>query len=474
MTAATTVTQRESGFAQARESVRGVGVWGHYGNQNLGDEAIIEAVLHQLRRRMPQARLCCFSINPDDSAQRHGVDAYPIRRLVAKKAHQAPPVHSAGPQAAGVVSGRANWRQRLAAIPLIGPLLRATVRAKDVAHGVVKEMRFLIESRRHLRGIDVLLIAGSNQFLDNFGGPWGFPATLLKWTVLARLAGVKVFYVSVGAGPLDHPTSHRLVRWALKFPHYVSLRDDASAALIRDIGVRAPLRVYPDLAHGLPLEQIVPAALPVGAVGHSRPVIGINPMPLYDPRYWCEKDDSRYRVYLVKMVNFVHRLMEAGHPFFLFATQEKDNNVIVDMLRELSTLRGQPMDFEDYVLTSQSVSTLMANIQAADIAVATRFHGTVLSLHAGKPMLGVCYHRKAQDLMTAYGQQDYAVELDTFDVDDLWQRFERLFERRAQEQATIAQHNVQHQALIQSQYELLFPVNPSRVDPMCVQPGPSP
>jgi polysaccharide pyruvyl transferase WcaK-like protein len=447
-------------FACRREDVRGIGIFGHYGNKNLGDEAIIEAVLFNLSTRMPQAKLCCFSINPDDSARRYGLEAHPIRRLAAKAGSSESHSHAAA-QASGLAlqpQCSPGWRQRLVGLPLLGPLLKAAARAKDLARVARQEASFLISSRRRLRGIDVLLVAGSNQFLDNFGGPWGFPVTLLKWTILARISGVKVFFVSVGAGPLDQPMSHRLIRWALRFPHYVSLRDESSAAMIRDIGVVAPLRVYPDLAHSLPIGAIAAAALPAGVTRHLLPVVGINPMPLYDPRYWCEKDDSRYQTYLRKMVTFVRRLMDAGYPFFLFATQEKDNNVIVDMLRELSALRGESMGFDEYVLTSHTVSGLMANIKAADITVATRFHGTVLSLHAGKPMLGVCYYRKAQELMAAYGQQDYAVDLDTFDVDDLWQRFERLGERRLEEQATIDKRNVEYHRTIQSQYELLFPV----------------
>jgi hypothetical protein len=47
---------------------------------------------------------------------------------------------------------------------------------------VSHECKFLWVSYRRLKGFRLLLIAGSNQFLDNFGGDWGFPYTLLKWS----------------------------------------------------------------------------------------------------------------------------------------------------------------------------------------------------------------------------------------------------------------------------------------------------
>jgi polysaccharide pyruvyl transferase WcaK-like protein len=448
-----------------RESVRAVGVFGHYGNKNLGDEAIIQAVLDNLSARMPNAKLSCFSINPEDSASRYQVPAYPIRRpaMVATEAAAATSrvQHQPGTSADSGVQREPSHpapglRQRVARIPLLGPALKAVVRLKDLALDGWREVQFLRLSHRRLKDLDVLMISGSNQFLDNFGGPWGFPVTLLKWAALARMANVKVYFVSIGAGPLEQPLSHRFVRLALRFNDYVSLRDAASAQMIRDIGGPKALHVCPDLAHSLSIAGIAPAAFPSGVVVNSKPVVGINPMPLYDPRYWCEKDDGKYQRYLDKMVDFSLRLRAEGYPLFFFSTQEKDNNVIFDILRSMSKATGEDMPFEEHALPSSTVAELIANIKAADVTVATRFHGTVLSLHAGKPMLGVCYYRKAEELMAEYGQRDYAVELDTFEVDDLWRRFESLMLNREQETACIEQKNAEYALAIQAQYDHLF------------------
>jgi polysaccharide pyruvyl transferase WcaK-like protein len=444
-----------------RERVRAVGVFGHYGNKNLGDEAIIQAVMDNLTARMPNARLICFSINPADSSSRYQVPAYPIRRpAVSAEAVDEPSRAQSVPsvqEGSQPIVSAPGLRQRVARIPLLGPALRALVRLKDLALDGWCEFQFLRLSHRRLKELDVLMISGSNQFLDNFGGPWGFPVTLLKWAMLARLARVKVYFVSIGAGPLEQPLSHRFVRLALRFNDYVSLRDAASAQMIRDIGGAKELHVCPDLAHSLSIAGIGPASLPAGTVANSKPVIGINPMPLYDPRYWCEKDDSKYQRYLNNMVQFSLRLRTEGYPFFFFSTQEKDNNVIVDILKSMSRATGEDMPFERHALRSSTVAELIANIKAADVTVATRFHGTVLSLHAGKPMLGVCYYRKAEELMAEYGQQDYTVDLDTFEVDDLWHRFESLLAKRDQETACIEQKNAEYSVAIQAQYDHLFP-----------------
>jgi polysaccharide pyruvyl transferase CsaB len=58
-----------------------VGISGSYGGLNLGDEAILEVIVRELRRSLP-VELTVFSRNPEDTLQRHEVEhAIPVRDL---------------------------------------------------------------------------------------------------------------------------------------------------------------------------------------------------------------------------------------------------------------------------------------------------------------------------------------------------------------------------------------------------------
>jgi polysaccharide pyruvyl transferase CsaB len=58
-----------------------VGISGSYGGLNLGDEAILEGILGELRASMP-VEITVFSRNPEDTLKRHGVEhAVPVREL---------------------------------------------------------------------------------------------------------------------------------------------------------------------------------------------------------------------------------------------------------------------------------------------------------------------------------------------------------------------------------------------------------
>jgi polysaccharide pyruvyl transferase WcaK-like protein len=58
-----------------------VGISGSYGGLNLGDEAILEGILRELRAAVP-VEITVFSRNPDDTLKRHGVErALPVRDM---------------------------------------------------------------------------------------------------------------------------------------------------------------------------------------------------------------------------------------------------------------------------------------------------------------------------------------------------------------------------------------------------------
>ena len=59
-----------------------VGITGSYGGLNLGDEAILQSILTQLRKDLPRLELTVFSRDAEDTKRRHGVErAVPVRNL---------------------------------------------------------------------------------------------------------------------------------------------------------------------------------------------------------------------------------------------------------------------------------------------------------------------------------------------------------------------------------------------------------
>lgn len=442
---------------KARKTGYRVGVFGHYGHCNLGDEAITEAVIQNLRSRWHDVSVVGFSLNPDDTARRYGIPAYPIRRLDG--AAQASYGAGREPPSNGIpVVNRSPleaMRDFLKQFALLRALVHAARFVLRLPRDQWSELRFLRDSYRVATGVDCVFIAGSNQFLDSWGGIWGFPYTILKWTVLARLAGARVVFLSVGAGPIDSLWSRIMVRAALSLSDYASFRDHGSRKLIDWFGSGGRWHVCPDLAQSLQFEH--------RATNNqsSRPVVGINPMPVYDRRYWNVPDDARYSDYVGQLARFASRLMRERYPMFFFPTQSSDEVVIDDVISRLDedvvTAGGVP------VRRIKTVVEVMQVVQSADLVVATRFHGTILALHACRPVLGICYYRKTREVLGDMGQGAYAVDLDKIEDAEFWRVFEALAANRNEEAQVIERKGEEAQALLAEQYDLVLEILRGRI-----------
>jgi polysaccharide pyruvyl transferase WcaK-like protein len=325
-------------------------------------------------------------------------------------------------------------------------IVRAAASIPRALRRLGSELGFLWRSRTILKSVDLLFIAGSNQFLDNYGGVWGFPYTVLKWTLLAKSAGTKVAFVSVGAGPLSATLSKAMNRVALACADYQSVRDEQSKALLLGGKERHLPLVYPDLAFSLPLdgESLPP---PVRA-GGSHPAVGINVMAIYNERYWFAPDREKYRRYIGQMAEFATFVLGEGCPVFFFGTQPYDELAIDDVMAALASRERMPARARP----SETVSELMQVVRRADVVVATRFHAAVLALHAERAVLGVCYGRKCVEVLQAMDQGEFAFDLDGFSAQDLKSAFLRLRGCLDAQVEKVRRRHAEYQRALDEQY----------------------
>jgi polysaccharide pyruvyl transferase WcaK-like protein len=136
----------------------------------------------------------------------------------------------------------------------------------------------------------------------------------------------------------------------------------------------------------------------------------------------------------------------------------KDLLVIDDIINILKQ-RFLPEASVESILTVKechTVAGLMETIISADVIIATRFHGVVLSLLAEKPVMGICYHQKTEALLKDSGQGDYAVDLDSFDVELLHEKYQKLSRNLSQETYKIYKRRKEIVPALQQQYSSLI------------------
>ncbi len=322
----------------ASESRKRIGVFTHGGVKNLGDEALFAAVVQNTRRRLPHAEIIGFTINPEDTRARHGIPCFPIRRFDLSDQATAPA--SAQPVASGTQAApNGGIRSFLKSIPGLRSAILALRRLFDVLITIAREPKFLLDSYRRLKGVELLLLAGGQQLNDIYG-TWSFPYTLFKWVILARWTGTKVAILSVGAGPIDSPLSRYFIKRVLNMVSYCSYRDAISSDLVRSMGVKGEHAVLPDLVYSLQL----PA--PQASLGSAhRVVVGANPVPFYDGRYWATADPALYADYVTKFAKFSEWLDQTGHSILFFPTQARADLFTIEDIHRAMNGSGHSPNF---------------------------------------------------------------------------------------------------------------------------------
>src|SRR5215813_4126161 len=167
---------------------RKIAFYGLFGHQNWGNECTLQAILFNVRRYLPDAEVRCFCTGPDDTFLRHNVSAFPISSRYASRYAKGHPK----------VARRQNH-------PLVRLLRKVAIR-------IPTEVLDWLKAYKYLRGFDMLVVPGTGLLTDFGSNPLGGPYELFKWSIIAKACRCKLYFVSVGAGPMYHP----LTRWFIK------------------------------------------------------------------------------------------------------------------------------------------------------------------------------------------------------------------------------------------------------------------
>lgn len=356
---------------------------GQFGVGNFGNDGSLEAMIDMLRRICSAAELVVICTSPEVIEKEFGVETIKLTR---------PSIKSRWFGLANRLLGRVPYK-------MLGP----------------------VRAYAQLRGFHAVVLPGTGAF-DDFGDtPFGMPYVFLKWVLMARLRGCVVVFASIGAGPAYHYLSRVFFAWAARCATYRSFRDRISRDFIVSIGVNAATDpIYPDLAFGLPVpareERQIPGT-----------VIGLGVM---NYRGRTNNSDSIYTIYISKLTEFVAHTIARGFAVRLILGQGNDEVAVVDMLNQL---RGQLSDADLARIVyrrSSSLHDVMAQMQATDVVVATRFHNVVCALRLGLPVISLGYLEKHDALAADTGLAAYCTSVETFSVEWLNSRLQDILEER--------------------------------------------
>jgi polysaccharide pyruvyl transferase WcaK-like protein len=160
------------------------------------------------------------------------------------------------------------------------------------------------------------------------------------------------------------------------------------------------------------------------------------------------------------MRGFLLHLVAHGHRAELFGTQPADEWTAAEVIESLHHVHDHVHD-RVHLVKVRSLDDLADVYRRADVAVATRFHGILLGLRFGRPVLGVCYYRKSRELLASFGLERYAFDLSDVSVSALCASFDALVAERDAVERVIRAGLAPRAGALAAQFDAVLGVPPA-------------
>lgn len=340
-----------------------------FGIGNFGNEATLMAACEAVERVLPSAQVSTICPDPGRVEREHGVPGVPI-------------------------NPSSSWRR-----------LASGGRVRRLLVQPVLEVERWIFAVRHLRRVDMMVVPGTGV-LDDFGqGPTQLPLRIARWSIAARIAGARLVYLSVGAGPINHPVSRLLMKLALAQADFCSYRDDDSRRYMASIGrSTAADEVWPDLVFALERE----IEKRQDETGSFTVALGVM-----DYRGWRgsgAEAEAIHADYVCRVAALGDRLRADGCRLVLVLGDDAD-------LPAAQAVAERLHDGEVDIVPSADFDEVRTAIMRCDVVVSSRYHNLIAALMAGVPAVSLSYARKNDHLLEAFALGKYCQSIESFDLD---------------------------------------------------------
>lgn len=456
---APTYTQRLSHALQATSENVNIALMTPYTGGNLGDWAIQEATVTNIRERYPNASLHLVTMLPALTTKLHGVPSIPIYR---SGQWQADPdslisTHDNGVDDTSIAPKRGVFGRVKAGVKSTRRLYAVLKPVHDTLSPAYNELLHIARAYRFLRDVDLLIVSGGGQLDEYWGGPWDHPYALFKWGLLAKLAGSRFVVLSVGTCDLDSKVSLFFIRHALRLASYRSYRDRTSKELLKHMAFTRNDKVYPDLAFSYSNGEVSKGS----AKNRIRKVVGVSPIAYLAPG-WPKQNSAVFQQYFEALVAFAGILIERGYLVVLFSTDGPDREIVSDIVDALTKERDLDVSGKLSHPRTHTLSELFDQLRQVDYVVASRLHGVLLSHRFCLPVLAISYDRKVDTYMADVGLSEHCVDIHDVTADSLVEAFERLTEESESIRSRLVEINHRYARDLQHQYDVVLEQNEKR------------
>ena len=348
------------------EKLKTILISGYYGYGNTGDEAILSAMIVDLRAQIPEVEIIVVSGNPEDTKTHHQVDA-------------------------------------------IAP----------------DDLQLIIHT---ITVCDLVILGGGGLFHDYWGfvsesvltTDHAGIALYSSIILLAHILEKPLMLYAVGIGPLQTDEGRFYTRGIIELAHTVSVRDKDSINILHSLGVNTEdIVVTADPAFSLKPNKKEKGI--IDRATQSGPVLGVA------LRYWdidVSPDDWEEQV-----ADAIDSFIDAHNGSVVFIPFQKQDETLLNDLNASERVLKR-MSNHDRVLILEddySPAEIAGLIAECDLFLGMRMHSIIFAINSGTPTVGLVYDPKVQSLMEQAGIEEYAIPLSEANAQSIKSLLDRAF-----------------------------------------------
>ncbi len=290
------------------------------------------------------------------------------------------------------------------------------------------------EVQEAINRCDILLFPGGSIFQDatSVGSSLYYKDLVAK----AKKANKKVYLLAQGVGPLSSFFAKKFATDAFNLADFITVRDPASGALLKQLGVKKPFQLSADSAFLLPAPPMEEdESTSFGAAGIK--TVGICPRPFGDAKKCAEFYSDLCKSLRSKNISPC-----------LIEMDEEEDGPLIDQIEK--TFGGRVSHIKGAKLPSK-VQQRMARMEGI---ISVRLHGAIFAAGVGIPPYILSYDPKSLALASQLGLPT-PMAVDKVKPEKVVDSFLEFHARKAHNAKLVAQKVVELKKLALSNVELV-------------------
>lgn len=308
------------------------------------------------------------------------------------------------------------WKILIPAI--IKALFGMSLGSKDIRHAVDA-----------FSNTDLVIQMWGIWFADQLGG--NKLKTRINHSVyfwVAKLFNKPMVKYTADLGPFNFRWNRFFAKSSLQyFTDLILARNNITLRRLKELGVTTPTLVCPDTAFLLKSETTI-FADELQELRTAHPIVGIS------VSHQGARQSGNPEKYIQDMANLADFIAFKYAAKILLIPNEVSDDQNYDDVYFVSQVHKYMKHQNQTIIVSGGYSApeLKGIINQCDAVVASRYHTIVASLSHQIPVLVLGWHEKYLGVLELVGQEKYLFSVDSYDVNELYNRFNELWESREQ------------------------------------------